>query len=342
MSQNRLDGNVDVGPVVWSVIDVSRVRIPVTDVANRDTEELPRPGFLGEPVSARSTPSVKVQFGAMSHIGKVRAKNQDHFLISRIARTLDVLQTSLPAGELPDTINDDAYGMVVADGMGGMAAGEHASLLAIRTGLKLVLESPRWALRIDEHEARQLIERMRQYFLKVDEALVKQTHVNPRLTGMGTTLTVAYSVGAHAFVVHAGDSRAYLFRAGHLHQLTHDHTLAQSLADLGAIPPKDVAHHASRHILTNFAGGPKKGINPEISTLALCDGDRLLLCTDGLTGMVPDEQIIEILDRIMEPKAAAEALVERALERGGKDNVTVVLAQYAIPVEPISADSTVA
>jgi protein phosphatase len=280
-----------------------------------------------------ATPGVTVEFGAKSHIGKVRRTNQDHFLITRIARTLNVLQTSLPESELPGVIEDAAYGMVVADGMGGMAAGERASLLAIRTGVKLVLESPRWALKIDAKEADQLIERMRNYFLKVDETIIQQTRTDPRLTGMGTTLTVAYSVGRHAFVVHAGDSRAYLVRGGRLHQLTRDHTLAQALASAGAIPTDEAAVHSSRHILTNFAGGPKHGINPEISTLELGDDDRILMCSDGLTGMVPDQDIAAILQRVSAPQAAAEALVDRALERGGQDNVTVIIAHYKVPAE---------
>ena len=127
-----------------------------------------------------------------------------------MARTLDVVGSNLSAGDLPGHVEDVAYGMVVADGMGGMVGGRRASVLAIQTGIRLVLESPRWALRIDEHESRQLIERMREYFHEVDATFFRATEAEPTLFGMGTTLTVAYSVGNHAFFVHAGDSRAYL------------------------------------------------------------------------------------------------------------------------------------
>ncbi|MHC5540200.1 PP2C family protein-serine/threonine phosphatase, partial [Singulisphaera rosea] len=229
----------------------------MSDPTNAETAEFPSPedadGGSSEPVKR----AVTVEFGAKSHIGNVRTKNEDHFLITKIGRSFRVLQTSLPDGELPAETEDVAYGMVVADGMGGMAAGEMASLMAIRTGVSLVLESPNWTLKIDDEQARRLIDRLQQYFHKVDEALIEQTKVDPELSGMGTTLTVAYTVGADAFIVHAGDSRAYLFRDDELRQLTRDHTLAQSLVDLAGLPPDDARTLAVRHILTNVAGGPQ-------------------------------------------------------------------------------------
>jgi protein phosphatase len=266
----------------------------------------------------------------MTHVGHVRTSNQDHFLITRIARSVDVIRTSLDAGELPGQVEELAYGMVIADGMGGMAAGERASLVAIHAGLKLLLESPRWAIEFDEQETPQLIDRMRDYFYRVDDALVRHARADSSLTGMGTTLTLAYSAGADAFVVHAGDSRAYLFHDGELRPLTRDHTVAQRLADLGEIRPEEVDTHSTRHILTNYAGGSPRGIAPEITTVKIADGDRLLLCSDGLTGMVDDAEIAAILGRHADPEATARALVDRALERGGRDNVTVVLAHSAI------------
>jgi PPM family protein phosphatase len=278
----------------------------------------------------RAEPPVQVEFGAGSDIGKVRDENQDHYSIVRIGRTLDVVRSNLPEGDLPEHVQDIAYGMVVADGMGGMVGGQRASLLAIQTGIRLVLESPRWALRIDEQESVQLIERMRAYFHEVDATLIRVTEVEPSLFGMGTTLTVAYSVGNRAFFVHAGDSRAYLMRGGELRQLTRDHTLAQSLVDSGRIPAESVESHASRHILVNYAGGPRRGIEPEIGTVELENGDRLMLCTDGLTGMLSDNEIAQVLQQHDQPEPAAQALIQHALLRGGRDNVTVVLAQYRI------------
>jgi serine/threonine protein phosphatase PrpC len=295
-----------------------------------ETEQIPIPGYSAAELTAAAQQSMKVEFGASSHVGKVRAKNQDHFSIVRIARSLDVVSSNIPRFEIPEKVEEFAYGMVAADGMGGMAGGERASILAIQTGIRLVLEAPKWALRIDEQEARQLVDRMRVYFQQVDATLIRETLYDPSLTGMGTTLTVAYSVGSHAFVAHAGDSRAYLLRDGNFRQLTRDHTLAQSLADAGKIPSESVGAHSARHVLVNFAGGPRRGIEPEIGTLELMDGDRLLLCTDGLTGMVTDPEIVAVLNKHDDPKLAAQALIERALELGDRDNVTVLIARYQV------------
>ncbi|WP_435009476.1 PP2C family protein-serine/threonine phosphatase [Tundrisphaera lichenicola] len=274
---------------------------------------------------------VEVEFAAISDPGRVRTNNEDHYLITRMSRTYRPLRTNMPAGELPDPFDDVAYGMVVADGMGGMSAGEKASQLAIRTGVELVLNSPRWATRIDEEEARHLIGRMCEYFRKVDNAVIGQARAHRGLRGMGTTLTLAYSVGIDVFIVHVGDSRAYLHRAGGLSQLTRDHTVAQNLADVGAIKPEEVHRHNTRHVLTNFVGGPTHGVDPEIATLQVRDGDTLLLCSDGLTEMVEDSDIAAILDKAPTPDDAARSLIDRALANGGRDNVTVVLARYTIP-----------
>jgi protein phosphatase len=294
------------------------------------TEATPTPVALPSGLPEAPRKRVRVEFGAESHVGKVRERNQDHYAIVRIGRTLDVVRSNLPEGDKPERVEDYGYAMVVADGMGGMAGGEKASVLAIRTGIRLVLESPKWALRIDEQETRLLIGRLREYFHQVDAALIRETEIDPSLAGMGTTLTVAYSVENHAFVVHAGDSRAYLLRNGELRRLTRDHTLAQSLADAGRIPPDSIEYHSSRHVLVNYAGGPRRGIEPEIGTTALEDGDLLLLCTDGLTGLVSDGEIVSVLQKHDHPEPAASALIQRALDRGGRDNVTAVLARYEI------------
>jgi PPM family protein phosphatase len=215
-----------------------------------------------------------------------------------------------------------------------MAAGEKASELAIRTGVNLVLDSPVWSTRIDDHSAVQLVNRMLDYFRKVDSVVIGEARTDRHLSGMGTTLTLAYIVNTDAFIIHVGDSRAYRFRQGKLEQLTRDHTMAQGLADLGAIKPEEVPRHAKRHVLTNFVGGPSSGVEPEASAIQLQNGDVLLLCSDGLTEMVEDAEISRILGDSEKPDAAAKALIDLALEKGGRDNVTVLLAQ--VEVSPAS------
>src|SRR5690349_17468745 len=135
------------------------------DDADFDTGEYP-------PLAASpTTPTVRVRFGARSHPGLVRPNNEDHFVVARISRALEVLKDNLPEGALPGRVAEEGYAMVVADGMGGVAAGEEASMLAIRTGIQLVLDSSEWVLRIDDEGARALIARMRDYFQKVNQVL---------------------------------------------------------------------------------------------------------------------------------------------------------------------------
>jgi len=301
------------------------------DARDPDTTEYE----VKEPPSRGIAPSskrpVRVEFAALSDPGKIRQNNEDHFIITQMSRSFRALATNMPPGELPEPVDDMAYGMVVADGMGGMAAGEKASQLAIRTGVELVLNSSRWATTINEEEARQLILRMRDYLRKIDTKLIGQARADRGLRGMGTTLTIAYSVGIDVFIVHVGDSRVYIYRKERLEQLTRDHTVAQNLADVGAIKPEEVHRHATRHVLTNFIGGPSQGVDPEIATLQLQDGDFLLLCSDGLSDMVEDAEIAAIIRDSGTCNAAVKALVARALANGGRDNVTVILARYDVP-----------
>src|SRR5271166_3233474 len=152
----------------------------------------------------------------------------------------------------------------------------------------------------------------------------------PKLYGMGTTLTMAYSVGTDLFVAHAGDSRAYLYRDGQLERITSDHTLVQVLVDVGAITPEDAREHPRRHVVTNVVGGPNVGVQVEVHRRSLTDGDILLLCTDGLTEYVPDPEIAEILAQFEDPEQAAHRLIDVVLSRAAKDNVTVALARFTI------------
>jgi PPM family protein phosphatase len=274
---------------------------------------------------------VRVEFGAVSHTGKVRPQNEDHFLVSKLSRKQEVVLTNIPKDQFPEHFADDGYSMIVADGMGGMAAGEVASKMAIATGVKLFQKSPKWGFKINKREARDLFERVNSYLKEIDLALTQRSEEDRRLFGMGTTLTASYSIGVDLFVIHLGDSRAYLYRGGKLKQLTKDHTVAQAMADAGYIAPEEVRHHNKRNVLTNFLGGHHGKVKADIRWLRLRDRDRLLLCSDGLNDMVDDESIAQILGAHDQPPDAAQSLVDEALERGGRDNVTVIVARYEVP-----------
>jgi serine/threonine protein phosphatase PrpC len=298
-----------------------------------DTDEflLPPPQDARYPRSFSA--KVQVDLGALSHPGKVRPNNEDHFLVARFDRSMQTLLTNLPPGHVPQRCGETAYGMLVADGMGGQAAGEVASRNAITFLVDLVLETPDWILRLDDGLMQEVRQRMEQRFQKVQQALSGQAREDPALSGMGTTLTVACSLGADLLLVHVGDSRAYLFRQDRLHRLTCDHTMAQCLADVGAILPEDVASHPLRHMLTNALGGKGGRVRVECRELRLADCDQILLCTDGLTDLIPDSAIREVLQSARAASDACRALVDLALEAGGNDNVTVALGRYHIPDE---------
>jgi serine/threonine protein phosphatase PrpC len=275
--------------------------------------------------------SVKVDASGMTDQGRVRKDNQDHFLVARMGRSLDSLMTSLPSGEIPERFDESGYVMMVADGMGGHQAGEVASRMAISTLVNIVLDVPDWIMKLEEEKAQEMMQRAVGYYRQIDTTLADLAKRDPGLRGMGTTMTICYSVGRDLFVAHVGDSRAYLYRDGKLRQLTRDHTHVQRLLDGGMITSEEAATHRLRHVLTNAIGGGERSVDVDIQKLPLMDGDRVLLCSDGLTEVVGDEDIADVLGRGKQPEIVCRSLIDLALERGGPDNVTVVTARFSVP-----------
>ena len=145
---------------------------------------------------------------------------------------------------------------------------------------------------------------------------------------MGTTVTMAFHLGAQLCVVHVGDSRAYLYRDGELHQLTQDHTLMADMVRSGSLRPDEVAGHRLRHVITNVVGGQELGVNVEARAFEVQAGDRLLLCSDGLTEMVTNEAIAATLDAESAPEAAATKLLAQANDGGARDNITLLIVRF--------------
>ena len=148
---------------------------------------------------------------------------------------------------------------------------------------------------------------------------------------MGTTVTMAYHLDSQLCVVHVGDSRAYIFEDDGLHQITHDHTLMTEMVRRGALQPEEVAHHRLRHVITNVVGGNEAGVNVEAHALKVDAGDRLLLCSDGLTEMLTNEAIAATLRAEPDPQAACSKLVAQANDAGGRDNITVLIVRFDTP-----------
>jgi protein phosphatase len=267
-----------------------------------------------------------VDIGAATHQGCVRENNEDAFLVARACRTLETLQTNLPTGTIPVWAAERSYGFLVADGMGGHAAGEVASRLALKAVIEHVLATADWIMRDPAGHAGTIEERIAERFAAADAAVHEHAGQHPRLSGMGTTLTMAMSMGNRLFFGHVGDSRAYLLRDGRLQQLTRDHSLVQALLDTGAVSPEEAGVHHMRNVLLRSLGGGK--VTADVQQLLLENGDQLMLCTDGLTEMVLEPAITDILKTAGEAQAACDQLVAAALDIGAKDNVTVVLARY--------------
>jgi protein phosphatase len=153
---------------------------------------------------------------------------------------------------------------------------------------------------------------------------------DPRYRGMGTTFTSAYSVGGDLFIMHVGDSRAYVMRGGRLVRITRDHTLAQEYADQGHMGQSEVEKHPLNHVLTRALGSDTEILESDMHHRDVEDGDRLLLCSDGLTKVASEDDIAAILQARPTSEAACRALLDLALERGAPDNVTVIVAGYVV------------
>ena len=278
---------------------------------------------------------VRVEFAALSHRGLVRDGNEDHYLVVRRRRERDVLLSNLPVEQL-NRSEQQAYALAVADGLGGHAFGELASFLALRGAWDLGGSEINWPIKMNRRESEELELKAAVIFRLLDKALQSAAKVQPQLSGMGTTLTVCYTTGPELFILHAGDSRAYLYRGGALRRLTRDHTAAQKIIDAGMAEPESDTETSQRHVLTNWIGGGR--VEAEVAHHRLADGDRLLLCTDGLTDLVPEVEIAALLNAHSRPDDACRGLVDRALDYGGLDNVTVVLADFTIPEVADTAD----
>jgi serine/threonine protein phosphatase PrpC len=229
---------------------------------------------------------MQLRAGVASDRGLVRQTNEDSYLVRR-----------------------GLY--AVCDGMGGARAGEVASAMACRELLAL-------------DPATAGSEELRGVIAAANEAIARRSLEEERLSGMGTTLTAALAAGNSLSLAHIGDSRAYLLRGGSLTQLTDDHSWVGEMVRRGDLTPAQAAVHPHRSVITK-ALGTGDGADADIFEVPIEAGDRVLLCSDGLTGMVSDSEIAEILGRDEDPQTVAGMLVRAALDGGGEDNVTVVV-----------------
>jgi protein phosphatase len=248
----------------------------------------------------------------------------------RFGRSLERLSTSLDLNLIEQNYSLTGYGMLVADGMGGMPAGEVASRLALSKLIELIVDTSDWTLALKQNkDVKTVLDRMTQRFFQIDKILKEEARSDYALEGMATTLTVAGILENDLVLGHVGDSRGYLLRGTLFRQLTTDHTMAQALIDAGVATSDDPAPRSMRHVLTAAIGSLDDRILPQVQRFRLLAGDQLLLCTDGLTEMVDDEIIARVLREAKSAQNACQSLVDLALAAGGTDNITITLARFA-------------
>jgi protein phosphatase len=221
---------------------------------------------------------------------------------------------------------DDRRGLfIVADGMGGGPAGGVAAQIVVDALPPLLAQGLADASSLEEPDA---IPAVRAILEHLSDRIRAETRGQPGLAGMGATVVLAIVRGGQAVIAHMGDSRAYLCRNGRLARLTRDHSLIELLLECGEITPEQAADHPARGQVTRFVGMPEASL-PEARLVPLKPGDRLLLCTDGLSGMVGDAGLLSILDETPEASQACRRLIAAANEAGGKDNITALIVALA-------------
>ncbi|EKN13447.1 PP2C family protein-serine/threonine phosphatase [Parabacteroides johnsonii] len=272
----------------------------------------------------------KFKLGAQTNVGCVRTNNEDNFVVS----------ADLNAGEwlLPRdchtvfTLGNKGAMLVVADGMGGLDAGEIASRIAVDT-MKEFFSADKITDEIVK-DASTIRKYMYEAVVAADNAIKRRSKEEKEVKSMGTTLVAAWLFDGYANIIWCGDSRGYLFNpVSGLAQVTKDHSYVQELVDSGHLLPEYAFDHPDSNIITRSLGNPQKAANPDFVRLPLQEGEVILLCTDGLNSMLRDEEIEAVMQETSnEIDTCTKALIQGALDLGGHDNVTVVLCQI-VPEE---------
>lgn len=289
-----------------------------------DTAEYPLTEIVTKTFFTHRYKPVDLKIGSLTHQGYKRKQNQDHYAVMKRRRTQELIQSDLPLEDFQG-VEDVAHLMIVADGIGGSAFGELASRLVIQKIWELAAISASWVMRLSDLNAQQVKERIAAYAEELQSHLDRESEGAIFRLDMGTTITAAYLIGHDAIICHVGDSRAYRLHEGELEQITEDQTMAQKLINMGYEEDTVADFH---RILANYFGTGMTG-PPHVAIyhIELQNEDRLLLCTDGLSKELTNDEIREHLTAGLEPQETCEAMLKDALDHGGRDNVTMILAE---------------
>lgn len=278
------------------------------------------------PTAASRKPRAhEIDIWGLTHPGKVRRDNQDHFLICELKKQMDVHLTSLPDAEGLMEAERLAYMVMVADGVGSRAAGEEASRRAVAGMTRYVTQALRCYYSADTTDEAGFAQVLEESALQVHQDLATLSEADAERRGMATTLTLWIGVWPYAYLLQIGDSRFYLLRNGELTQISRDQTMAEELVQQGILTRTDAMGTRWANVLSSSLGGQQSA--PVVTRLEQDWGNVGLLCTDGLTKHVSDERIKERLANMTSAREVCEQLLQDALDGGGSDNIALIVGR---------------
>ncbi|HWB41584.1 MAG TPA: protein phosphatase 2C domain-containing protein [Gemmatimonadales bacterium] len=277
-------------------------------------------------LSARKPQEDEIDVHGLTHPGKVRRDNQDHFIIGSLRKQLAVRLSSIPQAERLMSEGERLASLaMVADGVGGAAQGETASRVALQAAAKYVTSAVRCYYGTPLEDQEDLRNTLQEGARQCHAELLRHGQADPRYGGMATTLTLYLGVWPRGYLLQVGDSRGYLLRNGELTQITRDQTMAQEMVELGVMNAKEAAGTRFAHTLTSSIGGSQT--DPKVTRFEMAWGHVVLLCSDGLTRHVSDARIGDVLRSMTSARQACETLLQDALDGGGSDNITLVVGR---------------
>jgi len=278
----------------------------------------------------RKKQNTKISVFGKTDVGCTREHNEDCFLVA----DLTTRQASLLPEVREHEVGRKGSLLVVADGMGGAAAGEVASEMATEVVYEHLLGT--W-FNDDEDTPQQFAFRLREAIEEANRKIHAHAKENPEMRGMGTTITAAGILGDHVYVTQVGDSRAYMIREGEATQITKDQSLMQRLVDAGELTEEEAERSERKNIILQ-ALGPDARVRVDLTHQAICKGDTILLCSDGLSGLVNKDEIAKVVSQDKDLVQISADLIALANERGGPDNITVIVARFSGPGLPEPGD----
>jgi len=290
---------------------------------------MPATATATAPLPTRNPREDEIDVYGVTHTGKVRKDNQDHFVLCSLRKQLVLRQSSIPDATAIMGESERLGSLaMVADGVGGAAQGETASRMALQAVTQYVSRATRCYFGAVEDDDQALLDALQEGAGHSHAELIRLGEEDANFRGMATTLTLYLGVWPRGYLLQVGDSRCYMLRDGELTQITRDQTMAQALIDVGVLTQADASGSRLARTLSSSIGGRQTA--PVVTRIGLDWDTVVLLCSDGLTLHVPDERIRERLRSMTSARQVCEDLVQDALDGGGRDNITVVVRRAVV------------